>query len=89
MQYCAAPTPEAAWLATLRAELGRELELTLVPAEPAVPPTAEIDLYHVAGSPALSSLTARLHRRILESASSICVSVRTMPIWRHISDFRE
>ena len=39
------------WAAALAAELERELDLTLVRAEPRERPAAELDLYHVAGSP--------------------------------------
>jgi len=39
------------WAAALAAELERRLDLTLVRAEPRERPAAELDLYHVAGSP--------------------------------------
>jgi len=39
------------WAAALAAELEREPDLTLVRAEPRERPAAELDLYHVAGSP--------------------------------------
>jgi hypothetical protein len=39
------------WAAALAAQLERELDLTLVRAEPRERPAAELDLYHVAGSP--------------------------------------
>ena len=57
------PTPDAAWVAALRAELARELELTLVPTSRPCRPPAEIDLYHVAGSPAHGFVYRALLRR--------------------------
>lgn len=57
------PLPEAAWVASLAAELARGLELVLVSAEPTEPPPAEIDLYHVAGSPAHGFVYRALLRR--------------------------
>jgi len=57
------PLPGSAWVASLSAELGRGLELVLVSAEPAEPPQAEIDLYHVAGSPAHGFVYRALLRR--------------------------
>lgn len=39
------------WAAALAAQLERELDLTLVRAEPRARPAADLDLYHVAGSP--------------------------------------
>jgi hypothetical protein len=57
------PTPDAAWVAALAAELGRGLELTVVAAEPQAPPPVEIDLYHVAGSPAHGFVYRALLRR--------------------------
>jgi len=46
------PAPDAAWVRSLSAQLGSDLELALVSAEPPERPSVEIDLYHVAGSPA-------------------------------------
>jgi hypothetical protein len=44
------PTPTG-WAASLAAALERQLELALVTVEPPERPAAELDLYHVAGSP--------------------------------------
>ena len=57
------PTPDAAWVAALSAELGRGMELVLVGAEPARPPQVDVDLYHVAGSPAHGFVYRALLRR--------------------------
>ncbi len=57
------PAPDSAWVAALTTELGRGLELVLVSAEPAEPPTVEIDLYHVAGAPAHGFVYRALLRR--------------------------
>jgi hypothetical protein len=57
------PTPDAAWVEALAAELGRGMELVLVGAEPAEPPQVDVDLYHVAGSPAHGVVYRALLRR--------------------------
>ena len=57
------PAPEAAWVAALSTGLGSGLELVLVSAEPREPPSVEIDLYHVAGTPAHGFVYRALLRR--------------------------
>jgi hypothetical protein len=57
------PSPDAAWVAALRTGFGAEPELVLVSAEPKAPPPAEVDLYHVAGSPAHAFVYRALLRR--------------------------
>jgi hypothetical protein len=57
------PSPDAVWVAALRTGFGPELELVLVSAEPKAPPPAELDLYHVAGSPAHGFVYRALLRR--------------------------
>lgn len=57
------PSPGAGWVTTLLRELRRELELELVGAEPAEAPQVEIDLYHVAASPAHGFVYRALLRR--------------------------
>ena len=44
-------TPAQAWADALAAELERSVELVIVRSEPRERPAAELDLYHVAGSP--------------------------------------
>lgn len=57
------PTPDAEWVAALRAELARALELVVVASEPLAPPPVELDIYHVAGSPAHGFVYRALLRR--------------------------
>jgi hypothetical protein len=57
------PSAGAAWVEALAAELRRELELAVVAAEPGQRPQADIDMYHVAGSPAHGFVYRALLRR--------------------------
>lgn len=57
------PLPQAAWVTALAAELGREMDLVLVAAEPPERPPVELDLYHIAGSPAHGFVYGALLRR--------------------------
>jgi hypothetical protein len=55
------PSPEAAWVRSLSARLGAGLEV--VASEPPERPRVEIDLYHVAGSPAHGFVYRALRER--------------------------
>jgi hypothetical protein len=57
------PSPLAPWVEALRAALGPEPELLLVGAEPEAPPPCDVDLYHVAGTPAHGFVYRALLRR--------------------------
>jgi len=57
------PAPVAAWAPALVAELGRELEIVLVSTEAGAPAAADLDLYHVMGSPAHGFVYRALLRR--------------------------
>jgi hypothetical protein len=57
------PAPVATWASALVAALRPELEVVLLSSEPPAPEPAELDLYHVAGSPAHGFVYRALLRR--------------------------
>jgi hypothetical protein len=57
------PAPVAGWAAALVAELGRELAVVVVSSEPGAPTGADLDLYHVMGTPAHGFVYRALVRR--------------------------
>ena len=57
------PSPELGWVSALTAQLARELELVLVGTEPPAPPEADLDVYHVADSPAHGFVYRALRER--------------------------
>lgn len=62
------PSPEAAWVRSLSARLGASL--VVVSSEPPERPQVEIDLYHVAGSPAHGFV----YRALLERAGVVLLA---------------